>query len=288
MNERRKSIFITGAASGIGRATAVLFAEKEWYIGAVDINEQGLKTLQEKLGADNLFTHALDVTNRGAFDDVLEKFSRKTSGKMDILFNNAGIGALGNFDEIPYEKTIEIIQVNFIGVVNGIYAALPMLKATKNSLCFTTSSSAATYGAPRLAIYAATKHAVKGLTEALSVEFMRFGVRAADVLPLTIDTGIWGVAPSGTKDVAPSYIKGKEIKREFQIRDNFPSEGMARLLPPSDVAEAVWAAYFSDQLHWYVPEELRKIDKAKGESAEKVREGYLTTGSIFATFDKAE
>jgi len=288
MNERRKSIFITGAASGIGRATAALFAEKGWYIGAVDINDQGLNTLIEKLGAENVFTHILDVTDRIAFDDVLEKFSQKTSGKMDILFNNAGIGALGNFDEIPYEKTMEIIQVNFIGVVNGIYAALPMLKVTENSLCFTTSSSAATYGSPRLAIYAATKHAVKGLTEALSVEFTRFGIRAADVLPLTIDTGIWDVTPSGTRDVSPSYVNGKEIKRKFQIRDNFPSEGMARLLPASEVAETVWRAYFSDQLHWYVPEELRKIDKAKGESAESVREGYLATGSVFAAFDKEE
>ena len=280
MNERRKAIFITGAASGIGRATAVLFAARGWYVGAVDVNEQRLKTLPDELGADNCFIHILDVTDREAFHEVLEKFGKETSGKMDILFNNAGIGAFGNFDEIPYEKTMEIIQVNFIGVINGIYAALPMLRATDNSLCFTTSSSAATYGSPGLAIYAATKHAVKGLTEALSIEFMRYGVRAADVLPLIIDTAIW--------DDALTYEEEQIVTRETPIRDNFPSEGMARLLPPSEVAEAVWNAYFSDQLHWYVPEELRKVDKAKGESPEKVREGYLETGSMFRAFDRKE
>ena len=278
MNEKRKSIFITGAASGIGRATAKLFSKKGWYVGAVDVNEQKMKTLTDELSAGNCFTHLLDVTDREAFHNVLGKFGKETSDKMDLLFNNAGIGAFGNFDEIPYEKTMEIIQVNFIGVINGIYAALPLLKTTDNALCFTTSSSAATYGAPGLAIYAATKHAVKGLTEALSVEFMRYGIRAADVLPLIIDTAIW--------DDAPKYVDNQVVTRETPIRDNFASEGMGRLLPPREVAEAVWNAYFSDQLHWYVPEELRKIDKAKGESPESVREGYLKTGSIFAAFDQ--
>ena len=278
MNERRKSIFITGAGSGIGRAAAILFAEKGWYIGAVDINDQGLKTLENKLGADNVFAHVLDVTDRAAFDNVLNKFGQKTSGKMDILFNNAGIGAIGKFEEIPYEKTIEIIQVNLIGVINGIYAALPMLKATENALCFSTSSSAATYGPPRLAVYGATKHAVKGLTEALSVEFARYGVRVADVLPATIDTGIWGTTPT--------YVKGKVVKEGFRIQDNVPAEGMARVLPSSEVAETLWRAYFSDQLHWYVPEELRKIDRIKGESPERVRKGFFTTG--ISAFDKEE
>lgn len=175
---------------------------------------------------------------------------------------------------------MEIVQVNFIGVVNGIYAALPMLRQTENALCFTTSSSAATYGAPGLAIYAATKHAVKGLTEALSIEFARYGVRVADVLPLIIDTAIW--------DDAPSFVENRVVERETPIRDGFPSEGMARLLPAREVAEAVWNAYSSDQLHWYVPEELRRVDKAKGESPEKVRDGFFQTGSIFRAFEDGE
>lgn len=280
MNERRKSIFITGAASGIGRATAVLFAEKGWYVGAVDVNEERLKTLAEELGPDDCFSHYLDVTDRAAFDPVLEKFGKNTSGKMDILFNNAGIAAFGNFDEIPYEDAMAVIKVNLIGVVNGIYAALPMLKATENSLCFTTSSSAATYGSPGLAIYAATKHAVKGLTEALSVEFTRFKIRVADVLPLLIDTAIW--------DDSPKYAEGQAVHREEKwIQDAAATEGMARLLPPTDVAEAVWSAYSSDQLHWYVPEELRRVDKAKGESPERVRQRYMA-GNPFKTFDKEE
>jgi NAD(P)-dependent dehydrogenase (short-subunit alcohol dehydrogenase family) len=80
--------------------------------------------------------------------------------------------------------------------LNGVYAALPWLKKTPNSLLFTTSSSSATYGMPRIAVYAATKHAVKGLTEALSIEFARHGVRVADVLPGLIDTAILRPRPT--------------------------------------------------------------------------------------------
>ena len=278
MNETRKSIFITGAASGIGRATAVLFADKGWFVGAVDVNEEGLNTLAKELGADNCFTHILDVTDRAAYAQVLEKFGQHTSGKLDLLFNNAGIGAFGLFDEVPFEDHLAVIQVNLVGAVNGIYTALPMLKAAENSLCFTTSSSAATYGSPGLAIYGATKHAVKGLTEALSVEFSRFNVRAADVLPLIIDTAIW--------TDSPRYAAGQEVDKD-QVQNQFATEGMARLLPPSEVAEAVWNAYSSDKLHWYVPEELKRVDKAKGESPEMVRERYKA-GNPFQSFDQEE
>ncbi len=277
MNETRKSIFITGAASGIGKATALLFAERGWYVGAVDLNEKGLKALSDEIGEDNCFIHVLDVSDKTAFEQVLEKFGQHTSGKLDLLFNNAGIGAFGNFDEVPYEDHISVIQVNLMGVVNGIYTALPMLKATENSLCFTTSSSAATYGSPGLAIYGATKHAVKGLTEALSVEFARFNVRAADVLPLIIQTNIW--------DDSPMYAEGQKVEREKDwIQASSATEGMARLLPPSEVAEVVWKAYSSEQLHWYVPEELRRVDIAKGENPEMVRERYKA-GNPFSSFD---
>jgi NAD(P)-dependent dehydrogenase (short-subunit alcohol dehydrogenase family) len=277
MNERRKSIFITGAASGIGKATALLFTEKGWYVGAVDLNKKGLNALSDEIGEDNCFIHVLDVSDKTAFEQVLEKFGQHTFGKLDLLFNNAGIGVFGNFDEVPYKDHISVIQVNLIGVVNGIYTALPMLKATENSLCFTTSSSAATYGSPGLAIYGATKHAVKGLTEALSVEFARFNVRAADVLPLIIQTNIW--------DDSPIYVEGQKVEREKDwIQASSATEGMARLLPPSEVAEVVWKAYSSEQLHWYVPEELRRVDIAKGENPEMVRERYKA-GNPFSNFD---
>jgi len=194
----RESIFITGAASGIGRATAALYSEKGWFVGAFDVNAEGLATLAQELGNDNCITGRLDVTSKQNFEEAVAAFGAETGGTMDVLFNNAGIGESGWFEDVPYDAAMRVVQVNFVGVLTGIYTALPLLKATKNSLCFTTSSSSATYGMPRLAVYSATKHAVKGLTEALSIEFARHGIRVADTLPGLIDTAILRMTPNRT------------------------------------------------------------------------------------------
>ena len=171
------------------------------------------------------------------------------------MFNNAGIGITGFFEDIPYEETRRMIDVNVVGVVNGIYAAIPLLKATPNSLCFSTSSSAATYGAPSLAVYAATKYAVKGLTEALAVELNRFGIRVADMLPGLIATPIL---------YAKRYIDGKlQDDKNRTVGVNLPSDGPFRLIDPSEVAEVVWRAYEDNRVHWYVPPEIEDIDRAK-------------------------
>ena len=139
-------------------------------------------------------------------------------------------------------------------MLNGIYAALPLLKATPGSFIFTTSSASATYGTPRLAVYAATKFAVKGLTEALSIEFSRHGIRVADILPGFIDTALLRVSPNHSLDLPESY----------DIAQAMPKRGMFRLQPPEIVAETAYAAYSSDRLHWYVPPEIAWLDRLKG------------------------
>jgi NAD(P)-dependent dehydrogenase (short-subunit alcohol dehydrogenase family) len=251
----RKAIFITGAASGMGRETAKLFSTQGWFVGAFDINDDGLKTLEQELGSDNCLVRRLDVTSKSDFDSAIAAFSDETGGRMDVLFSNAGIGESGWFEDIPFEAALRVVQVNLIGVIASIYSALPLLKSTPNSLCFITSSSSATYGMPRIAVYSATKHAVKGLTEALSVEFARHGVRVADVLPGLIDTNILRATPNRSAD-AP-----KPTEEEFYARA--PKRGMFRLTPPSAVAACVWKAYGSDRLHWYVPSEIGRIDLIK-------------------------
>ncbi|TDJ64719.1 MAG: SDR family oxidoreductase [Proteobacteria bacterium] len=264
----RKSIFITGAAGGMGLATARLFADGGWFVGGYDINIQGLAALETEIGAGNCITGHLDVTDRAAYAETLDKFSDATGARLDLLFNNAGIGKAGFFDEQPFEEVMAIVNVNFIGVLNGIHLASNLLKATPNSLCFTTSSSSATFGMPGIAVYSATKHAVKGLTEALSTEFSRFGVRVADTLPGLIDTPI-----------LPDEIK-----------QNAPADGMFRLVPPVEVAKAVWASYHDDpeRLHWFVPAEIGDLDKASALDPEGTRAKLATQGAIAAMLEHAK
>lgn len=252
MNEAqgRKSIFITGAASGMGRETALLFARKGWFVGAFDVNRAGLDTLEAELGADNGHFAMLDVTDRAAFAHAVETFGAATGGKLDLLFNNAGIGVDGMFDEIAWDDLMRVLNVNLIGVMIGIRAALPLLKATPNALSLITSSSSAIWGTAGIAIYSATKHAVRGLTEALTIEFKRFGLRAADLLPGLIDTPL---LPDSLRAMAPP-------------------DGMWRLVHPSEVAETVWQAYHSEKLHWYVPAELQPFAVQVATDPEAVRE----------------
>jgi NAD(P)-dependent dehydrogenase (short-subunit alcohol dehydrogenase family) len=254
----RKSIFITGAASGIGRETARLFAKQGWFVGAYDVQDAALAALESELGVDNGLFQKLDVTDRNAYGAAVAAFAEATGGTMDILFNNAGIGRGGPYEDMPWEDVLAVVNVNLIAVLSGINLALPLLKATPGSLCFSTSSSSATFGMAGIAVYSATKHAVKGFTEALSVEMKAHGVRVADTLPGLIDTPI--------------------LPDDAKIRA--PKDGMWRLTPPAAVAEAVWAAYTTDKIHWYVPPELHEFDIQATAAPELMRDGMAARGGV--------
>ena len=256
----RQSIFITGAASGMGLETARLFAGHGWFVGGIDLNEAGLAALESELGAANCLVRRLDVTDREAYRAVLAEMAAATGGRLDVLYNNAGIGRGGPFADQAWEDVMAVVNVNFVAVLSGIHLAIPLLKATPNSLCFTTSSSSATFGMAGIAVYSATKHAVKGLTEALSVELRAAGVRVADTLPGVIDT------PLITD----------------QMRANAPPTGAWRLTPPCEVAEAVWAAYHSDKIHWYVPEELEAFDRNATANPEALRDQMASGRSVLS------
>src|ERR1700691_1726974 len=119
-----KSIFITGAASGMGRETARLFREKGWFIGGYDVNDDGLRALEKELGADNCVVRRLDVTDKPDYEKALAEFGAATGGKMDILYNNAGIGGRGFFCEQAVQDFLRVRPGNFIGVLNGIHSAI--------------------------------------------------------------------------------------------------------------------------------------------------------------------
>ena len=260
-----KSIFITGAGSGMGREGAKLFHANGWRVGVVDRNDDGLATLSDELGSERLWTRTVDVTDKAALDSALADFcAANPGGGLDMMWNNAGIGESGWFEDVPYEAAMRVVEVNFKAVLTGAYGSLPYLKKTPGSLMFSTSSSAGTYGMPRIAVYSSTKHAGKGLTEALSVEWHRHGVRVADVLPGLIDTAILTTTTNHSDDMGSASAD--------DIRASAPKKGLMRLMPASSVAEAAWQAYHNPKrLHWYVPKSIRMIDLLKGLSPELVR-----------------
>jgi NAD(P)-dependent dehydrogenase (short-subunit alcohol dehydrogenase family) len=257
-NERR-AIFITGAASGVGRQTALLFAREGWLVGAYDVNAARLDALRDDL-AGSCVTGVLDVADRAQYARTIDQFGAASGGRLDLLFNNAGIARGGPLDQMLFDDVLAVINVNLLGVIHGMYLAAPLLKATPNSLCFSMSSATGVFGLPNMAIYAATKHAVKGLTEALSLELRPFGVRVADAMPGLLDTPF--------------------IRRS--IAEHADRAGMLRVLSAQDMAEVVWKAYHSDQLHWYVPDQLQELARSVADSAEDVREQVASKSGPFA------
>ena len=250
LSNGRKSVFITGAASGMGRETALLFAEKGWFVGAYDINRQGIESLESEAGSDNGRFARLDVTDKHAFAAAMVDFGEATGGKLDLMFNNAGVVSGGLLDEQPWDEMLRIIDINLIAVLTGVRVSTPLLRETPGSLLLNMSSSSAIFGTAGIGVYSATKHAVRGLTEALSIELKRYGVRAADLLPGLIDTPLLS----------------------DEMRAIAPPDGMWRLIQPRTVAETVWTAYHEDKLHWYIPEELRDFHLQVVSEPEAVRE----------------
>ena len=214
--------------------------------------------MKSELGNEDIVYEQLDVTKKSQFEECLSNFSKNTNDTLDILFNNAGITEGGFFDEIPYENHIKIININVIGVINGIYSAASLLKNTENSLCISTSSSSGIMGMEMIATYSATKHAIKGLTESLSAEFSRFDTRVSDILPGVIDT--------------PMISK--------EIRDHLPESGMWRLISSDEIAETVWASYHSNDIHWYVPKELEDLEKVVANDPIKARDNLKNSGPL--------
>ena len=223
-----KNIFITGAASGIGRETALLFASKGWFVGIFDINEGPLEALQEEIGRKNCYLQQMDVTDFEDVQSAVNGFVEKTGGKMDVLFNNAGILRMGPFESISIKEQMMTVDVNFKGILNCINAALDILKHTKDARIINMSSASAIYGSPELAVYSSTKHAVKGLTEALNIEFESYDITVCDIMPIYVATPMVNEARHQAKSV----------------------EKLGVNLTADQVAEVVWKAANGKKLHW--------------------------------------
>lgn len=243
----RKSIFITGAASGIGAETARYFSKRNWFCGLYDVNEMGLKAVAAELGAElgegNFHAAKLDVTKRADWAAALEGFSAATGSKMDVLFNNAGIGRHGWFEDIAPEEADLVIDINVKGVINGVYAALPLLKATPGARIVNTASTAGIVGAPQLAVYSASKWAVRGLSEALDAEFRDLGIRVTSLMPWFIDT--------------PILDMGVREGANEKMSDGLKASG-AKIYPVSMAAERAWDAAHGEDIHYMVGGEAQR------------------------------
>lgn len=169
---------VTGGASGIGAATAAELAQLGANVAVFDLNTAGV--------ADH-FAQTVDITDdasvRTGVDAVVAQF-----GGIDVVVNNAGIGAQGSVEDNDDEEWHRVLDVNVLGIVRVTRAALPHLRKSAHAAVVNTCSIAATAGLPQRALYSASKGAVYSLTLAMAADHLREGIRVNCVNPGTADT----------------------------------------------------------------------------------------------------
>ena len=210
---QQKAVFITGAAAGIGRATALTFARKGFTVGGYDIDEVGLKTLadeMDQLGSKAIVGH-LDVTDADEMAQRVAEFAKAAGDRLDVLINNAGILRAGRFEELDVGGHFKEIDINAKGVVNGLHAAFPHLKSTPGSVVVNLASASAIYGQAELANYSATKFFVRGITEALDIEWNRYGIRVIAMWPLYVQTAMTDNIKTGTTDSLGIRLTAQDV-----------------------------------------------------------------------------
>jgi NAD(P)-dependent dehydrogenase (short-subunit alcohol dehydrogenase family) len=252
--EGRKSIFITGAASGIGLACAKRFASAGWFVGLSDIDKAGLNAALAAIGVGNGSVHPLDVRDREGWENALGDFGKATGGKADVLLNNAGVARFGVLEDLSDADCDIQIDVNIKGVINGARASLPLLKSAGGRL-INIASCAGLYGSPKLAVYSATKFAVRGLSEALDVEYAAHGVSVACVMPWFVETPILHAGASGTNENMADALR----------------KGGLEVYPVEDAAQVVWDAAHGKALHYFVGKRAKQMRFASSHMPNVVR-----------------
>jgi len=233
MRLKDKVVVLTGAASGIGKATAELFA-KEGAIQIIsDIDEDGLKKTFESLGEakNKSIMMKVDVRKPSEVKAMIEK-AIELNGKIDILIVNAGVVRVGPVETFPDEDYDLLIDVNLKGTHYTCKYAVPYFKKQKYGSIITLASVAAHIGQTAHANYCSTKAGVLGYTRALALDLAPFNVRVNSVSPGATDT------PMLQSDVA-KQAKDRGLSYE-EVRKEFEDEGvMGRWATPEEIAAGI-------------------------------------------------
>lgn len=189
---------VTGAASGIGRALSRALAARGARVVVTDINGEGAETVARDLGA-GASAHRVDVCDADAVQRLVVD-TRTSCGRIDYIFNNAGIAVLGEVLDTPLEDWYRVFDINVRGVVHGIAAAYPLMVEQGHGHIVNIASVAGLIPAPGLTAYAGTKHAVVGISKSLRIEAAQYGVNVSAVCPGFVKTNI----------VAHASVRGME------------------------------------------------------------------------------
>ena len=217
-----KTAFITAAAQGIGRATALAYAAAGARVIATDLNEAKLSTLAHD--APGIETHRLDVTNPAEAAAVIA-----AAGPIDVLFNCAGFVHQGTILDSTEEEWDAAFALNLRSMVRTIKAVLPgMIERRAGSIINMSSAASSIKGAPNRCVYGTSKAAVIGLTKSVAADFVKHGIRCNAICPGTVQT------PSLDDRIAANAAAAGSLE---QARTDFIArQAMGRLGSPEEIA----------------------------------------------------
>ncbi|WP_259068119.1 SDR family oxidoreductase [Mucilaginibacter sp. X4EP1] len=253
----KKTIFITGASTGIGKATALFFAAKGWQIAATMRNTAGHDDLRSN---PDIKLYALDVTDVGSVHNVV-KAAVADFGAIDVLLNNAGYGLVGPLETASADTVLKQFDTNLFGVIRTIQEVLPVMKKQKHGVIINITSIGGLVAFPFNSLYHATKFGLDGLSESLKYELKPFGIQMKVVAPGGVITDFAGrslhtTIPAGQKtdydnDVAKVWAAFEGGAANYSTAEliaeiiyNAATDGTDRLryLAGKD-AEALYAAW---------------------------------------------
>jgi NAD(P)-dependent dehydrogenase (short-subunit alcohol dehydrogenase family) len=219
-----KTIFITGASTGLGKATAKLFASRGWKVIATMRKPE--KDLELNL-IDNITVLPLDVTNLAQIKEITEKAI--ASGNIDVVFNNAGYGLIGPLESTTDEQLVRQLNTNILGVIRVTQAFIPYFREKQNGLFISTTSIGGLITFPFSSVYHATKWALEGWSESMAFELKKIGVGIKTVSPGGIKTDF--ISRSLDSSSHPAYKKWVEKLFAGFNEDNFtPAEQIAAVV----------------------------------------------------------
>ena len=252
---RDKQVLITGAGSGIGRATALAFAAEGASLWLSDMNDQGNEetaALISRAGGRAKALHC-DVADEASVRAMADQVHAEIPA-LDILMNNAGIGVAGRFLDTTLSSWRKVMDVNLMGVVHGCHAFLPnMVERGQGGHVINTASAAAFVAAPDMPIYAASKFAVQGFTEALRGDMATHGIGVTAVCPGIINTPI--VANSIMEgQMAGEGVQDKVVR--FYEKRNYTADDVAKSILSAvrrnvgvqPVSPEAWGMYYAKRL----------------------------------------
>jgi len=261
-------VFITGAASGIGAATARSFAREGCRLVLADLDQDGLASTEQSItrfGA-KVSRVVLNVADADRFAEVAQEV-RELVGIPHVVVNNAGVGAHGSFLNTPMDAVRRVIDINLYGVYNGCHAFLPMmLEAGDNRHLVNVASMASISPMPNMSAYAASKYAVDGLTEVLAMELDATNVDVTCVHPGVINTPIAG---------GSSYNGEAGLKQTRQLGEYYAAHGS----DPAVVADGIVEAVTKGIAHLHVGSKAKVSEKLKRVSPALMRRLAMKTAT---------